>query len=70
MKDDVAEVQCQLEEERREQRLQPNYLFCLLDRCHKSLSQTIQVETNAALTTQGEVTDPVIHFFKADCSMA
>lgn len=28
-----------------------------------NLSQTIQVETNAALTTQGKVTDPVIQFF-------
>lgn len=38
MKDDVAEVQCQLEEERREKRLQPNSLLCLLDRCHKSVT--------------------------------
>lgn len=27
------------------------------------MCQTIQVETNAALTIQGKVTDPVIQFF-------
>ncbi|KAJ5112165.1 hypothetical protein N7532_000210 [Penicillium argentinense] len=42
-----------------EQRLQPNTLFSLLDRCHRSLSQAIRVESNAALTTQGDATDPV-----------
>lgn len=42
-----------------EQQLQPNTLLRLLDRCHKSLSQAIRVETDATLTTQGDVTDPV-----------
>ena len=46
-------------QEEAEQRLQHNTLFHLLDRCHSSLSQAIRVETNASLTTQGNVTDPV-----------
>ncbi|EYE92094.1 uncharacterized protein EURHEDRAFT_427722, partial [Aspergillus ruber CBS 135680] len=50
-------------QEEAEQRLQPNSLFRLLDRCHESLSQTIRVETNATLTTQGNVTDPVNRLF-------
>ncbi|KAL2846620.1 hypothetical protein BJY01DRAFT_234520 [Aspergillus pseudoustus] len=57
------ERQAREEAERRhkeaERRLQPNTLFHLLDRCHDSLSQAIRVETNATLTTQGGVTDPV-----------
>lgn len=75
MQDDIAELRRQLEGERwareeaerrqeeAEQRLQPNSLFRLLDRCHESLSQTIRVETNATLTTQGNVTDPVNRLF-------
>jgi len=75
MQDDIAELRRQLEEERQareeaerrqeeaEQRLQPNSLFRLLDRCHESLSQAIRVETNATLTTQGNVTDPVNRLF-------
>ncbi|KAI2676866.1 hypothetical protein LCP963914a_8161 [Penicillium roqueforti] len=52
------------EEERKareeaELRVQPNTLFRLLDRCHKSLSQAIRVETDATLTTQGDATDPL-----------
>lgn len=39
--------------------MQPNTLLHLLDRCHNSLSQAIQVETDATLTTQGAATDPV-----------
>lgn len=46
-----------------EQRLQPNSLFRLLDRCHESLSQTIRVKTNAILTTEDNVTDPVSQLF-------
>ncbi|RHZ44725.1 uncharacterized protein CDV56_101514 [Aspergillus thermomutatus] len=46
-------------QEEAEQRLQPTALFHLLDRCHEYLSQEIRVETDAALTTQGNVTDPV-----------
>jgi hypothetical protein len=42
-----------------ERRLQPTALFQLLDRCHEYLSQEIRVETDAALTTQGNVSDPV-----------
>jgi hypothetical protein len=42
-----------------EDRLQPNTLPHLLDRCHHTLSQSIQVETDANLTTQGDATDPV-----------
>ncbi|KAJ6117952.1 hypothetical protein N7523_005703 [Penicillium sp. IBT 18751x] len=42
-----------------EGRLQPNTLLRLLDRCHRSLSHSIQVETDATLTTQGDATDPV-----------
>ena len=49
--------------EEAEQRLQPNSLYRLLDRCHESLSQTIRVETNATLTTQGNVADPVNRLF-------
>jgi hypothetical protein len=45
--------------EEAEGRLQPNTLLRLLDRCHHTLSQSIQVETDAALTTQGDATDPV-----------
>lgn len=63
MEETIAELRRQLEEERRareeaERRLQPNTLFPLLDRCHRSLSQAIQVETDATLTTQGDATDP------------
>ncbi|RDH26564.1 hypothetical protein BDQ94DRAFT_176287 [Aspergillus welwitschiae] len=52
------------EEERKaredaERRVQPNSLFRLLDRCHNSLSQGIQVEADATLTTQGDAADPV-----------
>lgn len=53
-------------EERREdaeRRLQPNNPFHLLDRCHQCLSQRIQVETDATLTTQDNVTDPVNRVF-------
>jgi hypothetical protein len=62
------EAERRQKEERRaredaERRLQPNTLFCLLDRCHESLSQAIRVETNATLTTQGNVTDPVNRLF-------
>ncbi|KAJ5142475.1 uncharacterized protein N7515_001262 [Penicillium bovifimosum] len=39
--------------------MQPNTLLHLLDRCHHSLSQAIQVEADATLTTQGDATDPV-----------
>ena len=46
-------------QEEAERRLEPNTLLGLLDRCHRSLSQSIQVETNATLTTQGTVMDPV-----------
>ncbi|KAL2836334.1 hypothetical protein BJX68DRAFT_250762 [Aspergillus pseudodeflectus] len=58
------EAEWRREEERRareeaERRLQPTALFHLLDRCHEYLSQEIRVETDAALTTQGNVTDPV-----------
>ncbi|KAI2734239.1 hypothetical protein DTO013E5_10111 [Penicillium roqueforti] len=42
-----------------EQHVQPNTLFTLLDRCHNSLSQAIQVQTDATLTTQGDATNPV-----------
>ena len=42
-----------------ERRVQPNSLFRLLDRCHNSLSQAIQVEADATLTTQGDAADPV-----------
>lgn len=71
MDETVAELQRQLEEERRareeaerlqgeaEQRLQPNTLLRLLDRCHESLSQAIRVETDATLTTQGGAANPV-----------
>lgn len=45
--------------EENERRLQSNSLFPLLDRCHCVLSQAIQVETKAALTTQGNTSDPV-----------
>jgi hypothetical protein len=45
--------------EKAEGRVQHNTLLGLLDRCHISLSQAIQVETDAALTTQGDATDPV-----------
>ena len=43
MQDDIAELRRQLEEERRareeaEQRLRPNSLFRLLDRCHESVT--------------------------------
>ena len=34
-------------QEEAERRLEPNTLLGLLDRCHRSLSQSIQVETNA-----------------------
>ena len=55
----IAELRRQLEEQRQlreeaerlqeeaERRLEPNTLLGLLDRCHRSLSQSIQVETNA-----------------------
>ena len=39
--------------EKAEERLRTNSQFRLLHRCHESLSQSIRVETNAALTTQG-----------------
>ena len=60
----IAELRRQLEEQRQlreeaERRLEPNTLVGLLDRCHRSLSKSIQIETNATLTTQGTVTDPV-----------
>ncbi|KAJ5547554.1 hypothetical protein N7513_004788 [Penicillium frequentans] len=42
-----------------EERLQPNTLLQLLDRCHNTLSRAIRVETDATLTTQGDATDPV-----------
>ncbi|CAG8054271.1 unnamed protein product, partial [Penicillium salamii] len=42
-----------------ERHVQPNTLFTLLDRCHNSLSQAIGVEMDAALTTQGDATNPV-----------
>ncbi|KAJ6163942.1 hypothetical protein N7470_002614 [Penicillium chermesinum] len=45
--------------EEAERQVQPNTLFGLLDRCHNSLSQAIQVEMNATLTTQGEAANPV-----------
>ncbi|KAJ6134491.1 hypothetical protein N7523_000813 [Penicillium sp. IBT 18751x] len=58
------EAECREEEERlareaAERRVQPNSLFRLLDRCHNSLSQAIQVEADATLTTQGDAADPV-----------
>ncbi|KAJ5111727.1 hypothetical protein NUU61_001357 [Penicillium alfredii] len=71
MDETIEELRRQLEEERwareeaerlqeeAERRLQPNTLLRLLDRCHKSLSQAIRVETDATLTTQGDATDPV-----------
>lgn len=71
MEETVAELRRQLEEvrhareeekrarEEAEGRVQHNTLLGLLDRCHISLSQAIQVETDAALTTQGDATDPV-----------
>ncbi|KAJ5110891.1 hypothetical protein N7532_001426 [Penicillium argentinense] len=71
MEETIAQLRRQLDEERQareaetkarveaEQRLQPNTLYSLLDRCHRSLSQAIRVESNAALTTQGDATDPV-----------
>ncbi|CEL07108.1 hypothetical protein ASPCAL10271 [Aspergillus calidoustus] len=59
--------------EEAEQRLQPTALFHLLDRCHEYLSQEIRVETDAALTTQGnsesgrdssvQLTLPRVHSF-------
>ncbi|GAB0138454.1 hypothetical protein EsDP_00006689 [Epichloe bromicola] len=45
--------------EEAERQMQPSTLMRLLDRCHNSLSQAIQVETNVALMTQGVATDPV-----------
>ncbi|KAL4941663.1 hypothetical protein BDV06DRAFT_193960 [Aspergillus oleicola] len=62
------EAERRREEERQareeaEQRLQPNTLFQLLNHCHESLSREIRVETDAALTTQGNVTDPVNRLF-------
>lgn len=68
MEETIAELRRQLEEERQareeaERRLRPNTLFPLLDRCHHSLSQAIQVETDAKLTTQGHATDPVNRLF-------
>ncbi|KAJ5275771.1 hypothetical protein N7524_001924 [Penicillium chrysogenum] len=64
MEETIAELRRQLEEERHareeaEGRVQHNTLLGLLDRCHISLSQAIQVETDAALTIQGDATDPV-----------
>ncbi|KAJ5193141.1 hypothetical protein N7449_004367 [Penicillium cf. viridicatum] len=41
-----------------EQRLQPNTLLQLLDRCHNTLSRAIRVGTDATLTAQGDATDP------------
>ena len=46
-----------------EKQLQPNSLFGLLGGCHKFLSQAIQVETNATLTTQGDTTNPANRLF-------
>ncbi|PYI07075.1 hypothetical protein BO78DRAFT_367384 [Aspergillus sclerotiicarbonarius CBS 121057] len=40
-----------------EQRIQPNSLFGLLEGCH-TLSQAIQVKSNARLTTYGDYTNP------------
>lgn len=62
MEETIAELRRQLEEERQareeaERRLQPNTLFPLLDRCHHSLSQAFQVETDATLATRGDATD-------------
>ncbi|KAL3247851.1 hypothetical protein ABHI18_012282 [Aspergillus niger] len=59
-------------QEAAERRVQPNTLFCLLDRCHNSLSQAycIQVETDATLTTlatlatQADAADPGIIYAK------
>lgn len=48
-----------LAREAAERRVQPNTLSRLLDRCHNFLSQAIQVEADATLTTQGDATDPV-----------
>lgn len=42
-----------------EQQLRPNNIFQLLDRCHNSLSRAIRIETDAALTTQGDATNPI-----------
>ncbi|KAJ5491580.1 hypothetical protein N7539_003147 [Penicillium diatomitis] len=58
------EAECREEDERlareaAERRVQPNTLFRLLDLCHNSLSQAIQVEADATLTTQGDAADPV-----------
>ncbi|PWY66435.1 hypothetical protein BO70DRAFT_172968 [Aspergillus heteromorphus CBS 117.55] len=49
--------------EEAERRLQSNTLFHLLNHCHESLSREIRVETDATLTTQGDVTNPVNRLF-------
>lgn len=68
VRQEKEEAERRQEEERRakeeaERRLQPNSLVCLLDHCHKYLSKEIRVETDATLTTQGNVTDPVNRLF-------
>ncbi|PYI06187.1 metalloprotease m41 ftsh [Aspergillus sclerotiicarbonarius CBS 121057] len=64
MEETIAELRRQVEEQQRlreaaERRVQPNTLFGLLDRCHNTLSQAIQVEADATLTTQGDAAEPV-----------
>ncbi|KAJ6038648.1 uncharacterized protein N7446_012062 [Penicillium canescens] len=53
-----------------EWRVQSNSLFRLLDRCHDSLSQAIQVEADATLTTQGDAADPEQVWEKLDRTAA
>ncbi|CAG8423283.1 unnamed protein product [Penicillium salamii] len=64
MEETIAELRRQLAKKKQvreeaERQVQPNTLLTLLDRCHTSLSQSIRVETNATLRTQGDATDPV-----------
>ncbi|KAF5857605.1 hypothetical protein ETB97_005534 [Aspergillus alliaceus] len=44
-------------QEEAEQQLEPNSVFGQLEACHNLLSQTLCVETNATLTTQGGTTN-------------
>lgn len=50
-------------QEEAEQHLEQNSLYRLLEGCHNLLSQSIQIETNVTLTTQGDTMNPANRLF-------
>ncbi|KAJ5101166.1 hypothetical protein N7456_007218 [Penicillium angulare] len=68
MEETIADLRRQLEQEKKaredaERRLHGNTLFSIMRQRHHSLSEAIQVENDATLATQDDVTDPVDRHF-------